>query len=146
MIGGITNLEEFEKELLKFQAHVKAVWREGTIALTRDLFRGVVRRTPFKTGSAKRSWNLSLNGVDRGITIVASSANAGAAEALAFQKLVALSKYDPEKHEIVISNSLHYIDDLENGSSGKAPRGMMRVSFLIAARLGDRYFKDRRAA
>ncbi len=141
-LGAVLNLKEFGEGLLKFEQQVKERLRGGTVALARDTFRSLVLRTPFRTGSAKASWRLSLNGVEQGVTILAWGGTAAAAEAAAFAQLAELSRYDPFKHEIVLSNSLHYIDDLESGSSRKAPRGFLRVTFMIAARTGDRYFAD----
>ena len=104
----------------------------------------IVDRTPIDTGRAKASWRLNPDRADTSVEPVLADrpnqfsggfivraaaeehplfANQAAAVARAQQQKI------PEgTKRIVISNSLDYIHDLENGTSQQAPRGMVLVT------------------
>ena len=91
--------------------------------LVAELLSMIVRGTPVKDGYARGGWYVTLGAPsgsaqrppdkDGGNTILAG--------------IMALRGASPFK-DVFISNNVPYIEDLENGSSGQAPEGMVRVS------------------
>lgn len=140
----IQNLQEFLDELDDFgEITVPKELKEGTVALARDLFTRIVKKTPIDTGAAKLSWNVSRNGIDPAVVIIfPRKVSREQAEQAALQKLVELEGYNPFEHSIFLSNSLHYIRDLEHGSSRQAPFGMLAVSVAEVEARGDSYFPE----
>lgn len=91
--------------------------------LVAELLSMIVRSTPVKDGYARGGWYVTTGRAgtsaprapdkDGGLTILAG--------------IMALRGASPFK-DVFINNDVPYIEDLENGSSGQAPEGMVRVS------------------
>ena len=91
--------------------------------LVAELLSMIVRYTPVKDGYARGGWYVTTGRAstsaprapdkDGGLTILAG--------------IMALRGASPFK-DVFINNDVPYIEDLENGSSGQAPEGMVRVS------------------
>ncbi len=96
------------------------------IALT--ALRGIVNKTPVLTGRAAGNWQLSINTPANDIIDnVEGLGNQAKGKAISegMDALVSLKPFEI----IWISNNVPYILELEGGSSTKAPRGMVAVTF-----------------
>lgn len=91
--------------------------------LVAELLSMIVRGTPVKDGYARGGWYVTL-GAPSGSAQRPPDKD-GANTILA--GIMALRGASPFK-DVFISNNVPYIEDLENGSSGQAPEGMIRVS------------------
>ncbi len=92
-----------------------------TKALTKEIFEGIVSKTPVASGSLRASWRIGVNAVDESISFQQSHSNPLPAPKFS------MPKFNFGDH-IFISNSLPYVFDVENGSSSQAPQGMVRVT------------------
>ena len=82
----------------------------------------LVEQTPVKTGLARGNWQIGVKVRPVGtIDRLDPDGDLGPLEELG--KLRGASPFS----DIFIGNNLDYIDELENGSSGQAPEGIMRV-------------------
>ncbi len=95
-----------------------------------DMFSDIVQATPVLTGRAKNNWNISVGSVDESITeeggdsaTIESNQKSKAKEALA-----EITTFPPTL--IVISNSLPYITELNEGSSTQAPAGFVERAIV----------------
>lgn len=88
--------------------------------ITFELFRDVVLRSPVDTGRFRANWNVNLGSPDYSISASTdqSSAAPQAAEALRI----------PVGGIAWLANGLPYARRLEEGYSGQAPQGMVRLS------------------
>tara|TARA_R110000744_G_scaffold66907_6_gene136694 strand:- start:320 stop:682 length:363 start_codon:yes stop_codon:yes gene_type:complete len=86
-----------------------------------DIYKGITQKTPVDTGRAKANWNIGLGAID--YTIRKEN------------KFIAVPpRKGTGKKPIFITNSLPYINALENGSSTQAPNGMVNLTMLDAQR------------
>ena len=92
-----------------------------------DIYKGITQKTPVDTGRAKANWNIGLGNIDRTIQD-ATSTELGSAGKLN------IPRKGTGKKPIFITNSLPYINVLENGSSEQAPNGMVNLTMLDAQR------------
>lgn len=93
----------------------------------------VVLATPVDTGRARANWRPSIGAMDTTTAPEPSSPGAGLREALAAGEDVA-KRYvggtnSPTVH---ITNSLNYIQYLNDGSSRQAPRNFVNTAILLA--------------
>lgn len=122
----ITNQRQFFIDLDKFANSIDldVVTVQKKLAL--DIFADVVAGTPVDTGRAMNNWNISVEVPDR--TVVQTG---GSEQAIQTIKQAAalgeVSKLEPFQ-TIWISNSLDYIQFLEEGSSDQAPNGWVEQS------------------
>lgn len=119
--------------------NVGRIMRAAALAVDRE----VVLATPVDTGRARSNWIVSI-GSPRGGVINAYSPHAkysggggqgtseGANAAAAMNQGAAAIATQKNNKVIYIQNNLHYIADLNNGSSAQAPRNFM----AIAAKVG----------
>lgn len=104
-----------------------------TIHAARELGSDIIAATPFKTGLARGNWQTVINGTLNGAIGRLSPTGAESIEELFYVserlKLGALLRF---------ANALHYIHELETGSSVQAP------SFFIRDRTAqwDRYVAE----
>jgi hypothetical protein len=88
-----------------------------------DIDRGVVEMTPVDTGRARANWIASTGSQS---TIETDAADkGGSGTILAAQILHSNAK---PFQRMSITNNLPYIEALENGHSGQAPRGMAKLT------------------
>jgi len=82
-----------------------------------DVYKGITQKTPVDTGRAKANWMMGYGNVNYTIT-----------------KNTSFTPISPPKgsgkNVIYITNSLPYINSLENGSSTQAPNGMVNLTML----------------
>lgn len=103
-------------------ARVNKVMRAGGLELEKRMS----EKTPVATGRARANWNASENVEDDSVDMDATSAdvagkrneNEGIISGLVFT----------DGNSLLISNGVPYIEQLEAGSSGQAPAGMIVVS------------------
>lgn len=113
--------------------HIAKATRLGVQKIAMQALRGIVMRTPVDTGRARSNWQVSLDsplltnkdayspGTKLGI------GESGNAES-AIQVGAATIGSAPAFGVIYIANGLPYINRLENGWSGQAPAGMVRLT------------------
>ena len=73
---------------------------------------GVVKKTPVISGDAQNSWNISEGKINTSIK----------------SKVRIPGNKISGKKDVYITNSIHYISDLERGSSKQAPKGMVALT------------------
>lgn len=114
----------FNKALVRF---AKTVVPERVVVLQKkvafQVLTGVVLKTPVDTGRARGGWQLDVGAVGSAPTDRLDRDGA-AVFADAAKKLGAI-KFG---QRVAISNNVHYIIYLENGSSDQAPRGMVAIT------------------
>ena len=89
----------------------------------------VVLATPVDTGRARSNWLVQIGSPDLRTLDVEGEANTALA-----QGRTEIGKYKLGGNGIFISNSLPYIERLENGSSAQAPSGMTAQAIQAANR------------
>lgn len=100
----------------------KKIGVEASVAIRKvafDIFGGTVRKTPVLTGRARTSWNIALGTPDPSVPPEGSYPNLPKAS---------LPKVGKDFPIIWISTNLAYMAPLENGTSKKAPAGMLAIT------------------
>jgi len=124
----MSDLIGFEKELDKFADSLGIKIETVIKKITLQTFTGIVLKTPVDTGRARASWVI---GIERSVNSPALSDNQEFSEAQATayanRELAELDQIKSDS-TVFISNSLQYIQDLENGKSRQAPAGMVAVT------------------
>ena len=99
-------------------------------ALAIHAYKGIVQKTPRKTGRAAGNWQITINTTTDEVTGRTLPAHG----AVSSQELGKLSKAKVVKFPtIYIQNALPYIIPLEMGSSSQHPQGMVRVTLAELA-------------
>lgn len=121
----MTNVKAFNAELRKL---TKRLPREAIIVMQRkfafDALRGVVLKTPVKTGRARGNWQVTVNRSPE--NALERKDKPGQAT---IDKGTARLTNVPAFAIIYITNNVPYIVYLENGSSEQASQGMVAVTF-----------------
>lgn len=124
----MSDLKGFEADLNKFADDIGVRTEVVIKRLALEVFTGVVRKTPVDTGRARASWVI---GIERPLNSPSLSPaqkfTPAEAERYAATELAELREIGPYS-TVFISNSLPYIEELENGSSTQAPEGMVAVT------------------
>lgn len=125
----------FTADITKFVEKTKLKASTVVKKLAFDAFASVMLRTPVDTGRARASWRISVNQVDSSVEpdrggvaskIKGAPAPPDPAESgKATSALAGVNWGDV----VYISNSVPYIEALENGWSKQAPQGMLRLAF-----------------
>ena len=127
----------FEDDIRRASANITArhdaIVRGTTIAL----FNAVIMDTPVDTGRARGNWQTTV-GQPATDQIEREGASASMAEAEAKIPKGA-------GQETMLANNHPYIEELENGSSKKAPQGMMRRNVERFQKLIDEQARKNRA-
>lgn len=138
----MADLKGFERDLDKFAASLNIGVEQVVKKIALDVFTGVVRKTPVDKGRARASWVI---GVERPLNSpeLSTDKTFSAAEAAQFAnlELAELSRLKPFD-TVFISNSLPYIEALEDGHSKQAPQGMVAVTLSEVERDLDRIIVD----
>ncbi|MEX2444502.1 MAG: hypothetical protein WD492_12915 [Alkalispirochaeta sp.] len=87
-----------------------------------ELFRRVVMRTPIDEGRARGNWQAGVGTPPAGETD--SKGGSAAIEQIAAE----VESWDAESIAIYLVNNVPYIVPLEDGHSGQAPQGMVKIS------------------
>lgn len=113
--------------------------------LVLDLYTLIVMGTPVDTGRARASWNVAFDQPDEKVPPLIPSGDKSAREAARkagksvgihpmFQQFEGIPpapaaiKGIDAKRKIFITSNLAYINALEQGHSGQAPQGMVRIA------------------
>ena len=91
-----------------------------------ELFNRVIQKSPVDTGRFRANWNYSL-GSPYLSTSEATDPGGSIASARATSTVVS---YTLNGQSVFLTNSLPYAERLENGWSGQAPNGMVRLSVM----------------
>jgi hypothetical protein len=89
--------------------------------------RELVRRTPVDTGRARTNW-LGTVGEPANFSTSSTDYAAGQAEALR-----SIDRFKLADKTIYLTNNLTYIQELEDGKSAQAPRGMAKQATAAGA-------------
>ena len=117
----MADLKQFNVQLDRFIEKVRLAPALVAKRTAFELFGRIVRKTPVDTGRARGSWTISVNQADRSVLPPAPPG-----QVYPPPPIGALDVRINE--QIVISNNLPYILELENGHSQQAPVGMAAVS------------------
>lgn len=124
------DLRDFERALARFaEAEVPAALGRATRELALAALEGVVLRTPVETGLARANWRV---GLDRPAAGTIDGADPDGRATIA-RGAAAIARARPFQ-AIWIANNLSYVEQLENGRSDQAPRGMVAVTVASLAR------------
>jgi hypothetical protein len=119
--------ELFALDLSKFRDKVKD--NTGTVVrkVVYSMAQKIVMRSPVDTGRFRGNWFASLNMPN---IMTTPATDRGGSDTLRKANSV-ISAYEAEKEQdIWITNSLPYAIRLENGWSGQAPHGMVKVTVV----------------
>ncbi len=113
-------------------ANASKIIREAALAASSE----VILRTPVKTGTARINWKLSAGKPKTNLTKGPGTAKVDTNRQVASAKALidasnAIKGWKIGMGNIFIANPVHYIDDLDKGSSAQARAGM--TTFAIAA-------------
>jgi hypothetical protein len=106
----------FDKDLVNFSKRTGVELDKTVRKIALELYDGITAKTPVDTGRAKGNWNMSVGKKNTKVNVMAKG-----------KQGVSLKKGDGEK-PIYITNSLPYINTLENGSSKQASAGMVDIT------------------
>lgn len=121
----------FRRKLKDYEKKVREeIIVEAHGVVVREVFKRILERTPVLTGRARRNWNLSFNAPNPETTEeVAGVTQTGtpwtAQERQRAQDVLRNIKFAKVGSTIWIGNFLPYIQFLEEGSSMKAPNGIV---------------------
>lgn len=119
----ITNLRQFNAVLRRSASRVpeeKLVLFQKKLAF--DLLRGIVLKTPVDTGRARGNWQVTIGKPAKGV--VGEDSSGGSTITQGVRNLGGLGPFQV----VWIVNNLPYIQPLENGHSGQAPKGMVALT------------------
>lgn len=120
----ITNLAQFNRQVRDLAKNLPAeVVKTVQDKLSLDALSGVVQKTPVDTGRAKGGWQVGVNEMLIGDTgrLDPSGQATIASES---PKIEAAPPYA----QVNITNSVEYIEPLENGHSDQAAHGMVAMT------------------
>ena len=131
-----TTPAQFGKELDAWAKQVDLDHSELTVRFALLIAGKIVARTPYKTGRARASWNVSLDKANRKTERKGRKypeyADPSAASQLVQQEAMgemrAYLSRTGAKPPIYIVNRLRYIPFLERGTSKQAPQGMVKLT------------------
>jgi hypothetical protein len=130
----MSDIKGFERDLNKFADGLGIRLETVIKRISLEVFTGVVRKTPVDTGRARAGWVI---GIERPLNSPnlspAQKFTPAEAERYATTELAELREIGPFS-TVFISNSLPYIEALEEGSSKQAPEGMVAVTLTEVSR------------
>ncbi len=112
----------FADDVRRFAVKTAEAHNKITRVATLELFSGVIRMTPVDTGRARGAWTTSVG--------APSAADPDRLDKTGGEAIGEVEAKTPDGAGQVtfLSNNLPYIDELERGSSSKAPEGMVTRS------------------
>lgn len=131
----------FSGDMKRFVRITEQASDEIVRATTIALFNGVIRDTPVDTGRARGDWQTTVETPANGENGREDPTPAGRDGGPAQAEVVANT---PRKAggETYLTNSLPYIEELENGSSKQAPSGMVRRNLARVQRNLEKHIRD----
>lgn len=126
-----SNSEKFAAELDRFIQTVEEVdLPELLRTVGLEILKRVIQKTPVDTGRARGSWQVLIGAAPTTETGVLDKTGSQALQA-GLAVLANVKAFDV----IYISNPVHYVVYLENGSSKQAPAGMVDVTLAEVTQL-----------
>jgi hypothetical protein len=113
----------FEDDLRKFEVKTTRKLTQVGRKVALELFKRVIYKTPVDTGRARANWQVTI-GAQAGGTVELNDKSGGAT----MSKATAASAGFKAGDTIYLTNNLPYIRRLEEGSSQKAPAGMVALT------------------
>lgn len=111
----------WKRDPLRLIGHLENVAKSRTLQLAKQIYTGVVMRTPVRTGSLRASWRAAVGQPDMSKV---THDNPNSPLAPPSFPLTSIPPYS----KVYISNSHKYVLPIEYGWSGQAPQGMVRVT------------------
>lgn len=121
------NIETFEADLNQFARALDISTAKMVRRIALELFIRTVEKTPVDTGTARASWQLSINNLPAKKPELPKEMTKESATRWAKRQVSKLSRLTGGE-VVYISNSVPYIIPLEYGSSKQSPEGMLRIS------------------
>lgn len=106
----------FDSDIKRFSKNTGVALDKAVRTIAFKAFNMIIKKTPVDTGCARGNWNVSVDSIDRSVDEEATA-----------PKPMDVKKGDGLK-PIYITNSLDYIQDLEDGTSQQAPDGMVALT------------------
>jgi hypothetical protein len=97
-----------------------------TKRITGEMLQGVVVATPVDTGQARSNWRVSVGSVDGTTDTSTDKGGSGAIK----RGIATIQSGGGLGKVVYISNSLRYIERLNNGWSMQAPKNFMQITFM----------------
>lgn len=111
----------WQRDPMHLIGHLENVAKSRALSIGKEVFDGVVSRTPVRTGSLRASWRASIGAPD--YSVVNSQDTKVPLPAPIFP-LTSMPLYA----KLYISNGQKYVMPIEYGWSSQAPQGMIRVT------------------
>lgn len=112
----------FDFDISKFRSQLGEAVQKKAERITQQIVNGVIARSPVDSGAFRQSWNVSEG---RPIYIQVGRGRGNGSPLPAPRITVTATTQFPVFY---ITNGQPYAEELENGSSGQAPAGMVRVT------------------
>lgn len=109
--------------------------------LAMDILRGVVMRTPVDEGTARNNWHVKIGSVGNEYDLELKGGSDSRIESREGPVIENINRLMDFKKTIYIYNNIPYIVYLEDGHSGQAPNGMVKVTLAEVASSFDRRIK-----
>ena len=93
-----------------------------------EMFKRVMQRTPVDTGNARANWDIGINAIPDGFEATIETGELGAASQQALNRgLMEFASFKLGDTAYIVNN-VAYIGFLEEGRSGQAPSGMVKIT------------------
>lgn len=115
----------FTAQLKRFATKAKKKPVEAQRKIFIELSSRIIQRTPVDTGRARANWNAAIGGADTSIT---DATDQSGSKAISDATVTAVS--NGKGQTLYLTNSLPYIQRLEDGWSQQAAQGMVKLSAL----------------
>jgi len=126
----MSDLKGFKRDLNKFADSIGVKTETVLKKISLQTFTGVVQKTPVDSGRARASWVIGIEKpVNSPVLPENQEFDPQQAADFSFQEISELNNLGPES-TVFISNSLPYIEVLEEGSSQQAPEGMVAITLF----------------
>jgi hypothetical protein len=115
---------QFALDLGRFGREAQENWQTVSKKVALDLFRRFVMGTPVDTGRARGNWQCTIGSPATG-TIDRKDPSGQAVMAEVTKEV---GSWNVDQVAIYLTNNVAYIEALENGHSGQAPRGWVKIA------------------
>jgi hypothetical protein len=116
-------MDQFQLDISKFAEKVEGRLDEFMRGVCMRAYTGIVMKNPVDTGRSQNNWNVGINNVDSSVTSEGNKDKSAVIRAA--QNILRRIKGGDV---IWITNNVDYIEYLEDGSSDKAPNGMVAIT------------------
>lgn len=114
---------QFSIDLSKYAIETPEKMNRIVRKIMLDVFKGVILKTPVDTGRARANWQATIGGPSSG-TLDSEDKTGQMAISGGSKAIAAMKEFSP----VFLYNGLPYIGRLENGWSGQAPAGMVKIT------------------